>query len=550
MAAVVGQTFWQGALVSLRRFEALAASPGTEEPSRYWFGVDEGEEIRRCLDELRARDLVSRNPTSSLPDEEEYCFKQAIERELVCADVPAARAAHWHRFLSLWLLQRRGGNEEARFAQASRHRELAGDKAGAARLYLATADRAGAAGAPERAAELYERGLALLADDEVSTRLAVLHGLGDCLTRVGEYDRALARFREMLRCAWLLGNRAKSGAAYNRIGRIYRHLGRYDDAMAALSDGHTLFLEARDWRGVAASLDDIGQVYRRRGDYDQAIYHFQEALQLRRESNDPRGSALSLYNIGELERDAGRLREAESHLEEALRLVRLTTDRSGVAAILSALAALQHERRELDKAEGLWKEALSIAREIGDRHAEGRILGRMGELALERGEVDRARDLLTDALELVRALEDRAQLSPLLRALAETFLRAGDSERARDLGEEALRWAEEIGSRLDQGVALRVLGEVQAQTLFDDTATGLQLSSQASVCLSRAVQIFEAMSNDLELGRALTSYGNYLLERGEVERSREMLLRARDILERREAARSLARAERTIGELR
>jgi tetratricopeptide (TPR) repeat protein/predicted amidophosphoribosyltransferase len=549
MAAVVGRTFWIGALVSLRRLEAagMVAEPGDNQ--RYWFGADEAEEIRRALDELRARDFVTRNPQSSFPDEEEYLFKQGTERDLVAAEVAPERAALWHRFLSQWLLQRRGGNEEGRFARAARHRELAGDRPGAARLYLAAADRARSTGDVERAAEYYERGLGLLPDEEISTRLHVLHGLGDALTRAGEFDRALGRFREMLRCAWLLGERAKSGAAYNRIGRIYRHLGRYDAAMAALSDGHTLFLEARDWRGVAASLDDIGQVHRRRGDFEQALYHYQEALQLRREIGDPRGIALSLYNIGEIQRDAGRLAEAQPNLEEALRLIRGTNDRTGHAATLSALAALLQERGDVDRAEALWKEAVAIAREIGDRYAEGRILGRIGELARERGDLDRARELLGEALELVKAIEDRAHLSPILRALSETHLRAGDVERARDLCEEALRAAREIGSRLDEGVALRVLGEIHAQTLYDDARRDAAGPPPAESCLSQAVALFEELSNELELGRSLTALGNYLLERGQIDRGRELLFRAREILERREAARSLARAERTLGEL-
>jgi tetratricopeptide (TPR) repeat protein len=549
MASVVGSTFWLGSLVALRRLDARVASDTDPDALRYWFGVDEADEIQRQLEELRGRDFVTRNPNPTFPEEEEYLFKQNIERDLVYAEVPPERASRWHRFLAQWILQRRGGSDETRFAQAARHRELAGDTSGAARLFLAAADRARASNEPERAAEFYERGLGLLAEGEVATRLHVLHGLGDALTRSGQFDRALTRFREMLRCAWLLGERGKSGAAYNRIGRLYRHLGRYEAAMAALSDGHTLFLEARDWRGVAASLDDIGQVHRRRGNYEQAIYHFQEALQLRRELGDPRGTALSLYNIGEIQRDAGRLREAEPILDEALSHIRATTDRTGIASVLSALAALHYERGDLKRAESLWKEALDLAREVGGREAEGRILGRMGELSLGRGDLDRAEALLTDALECVRAFEDRAQLSPLLRALAETYLKRGEVERAAELCEEALDSANKLGSRLDQGVALRVLGEVHAQTLFDDTASKTSASGKADGCFSRALALFEDLENDLELGRTLTSYGNYLLERGDMERGREMLLRAREILERREAARSLARAQRTIGEL-
>lgn len=548
-AALVGRSFWLGALVALERLEATGLRVDPADRSRHWFGADESEEVRRALEELRGRDFISRNPQATFVDEEEYLFKQGTERDLVYTGVASAQAKAWHRFVSQWLLQRRGGADHARFALAARHRELAGDSKGAARLYLGAADRARRVAEPERCADLYERGLALLPEDEVSTRLAVLHGLGDALVRAGQLDRAIERFQEMLRCAWLLGEKGKGGAAYNRMGRIHRHQGRYDAAMAALSDGHTLFLEARDWRGVASSLDDIGQVHRLRGDYEQAMYHFQEALSLRREIGDPRGIALSLYNVGELQRDAGRLREAATHLEEGLGFIRQTTDLVGISALLSALGALHHERGEGEMAAAYWEEALPLARDAGDRDAQGKILARMGELAIGRGDFSGAVALCDEALELVRALDDRAFLPWLLRTSAEAHLRAGDGERAHELAEEALRLAREVGSRHDEAIAHRVLGEVHALTLFDDTAVRAGAADPAGEHLAAAVEIAEAIGNDLELGRALTSFGNYMLERGELERGRDLLLRAREMLERQEASRSLARAERTIDKL-
>lgn len=548
-AAVIGRSFWLGALVALTRLEQTGFEADPADRSRYWFGTDESEAIRRVLEELRSRDFVARNPQATFPDEEEYVFKQGTERELVYGEVPKERASGWHRFISQWLLQRRGKADDSRLALAARHRELAGDAVGAARLYLGAADRARHTAEPERCAELYERGLSLLPPTEVSTRLAVLHGLGDAFVRAGALERAQARFQELLRCAWLLGERAKGGAAYNRLGRIYRHQGRYEAAMAALSDGHTLFLEARDWRGVAASLDDIGQVHRLRGQYDQAMYHFQEALALRRELSDPRGIALSLYNLGELQRDAGQLREAQENLDEGLGFVRQTQDRVGISALLSALGALHHERGDAAKAEAYWEEALPLARDARDRDAQGKILARMGELALGRDETERAKAHFAEALELVRALDDRAFMPSLLRGCAEAHLRAGEAETARDLAEESLRLAREVGSRHDEGVARRVLGETFAQTLFDDTSVGVSSKVRADENLAASVDIFETLGNDLELGRALTSYGNFLLEHGDLERGREHLLRARELLGRREAARSLARAEQTIDKL-
>ena len=81
-----------------------------------------------------------------------------------------------------------------------------------------------------------------------------------CSSRPGAPTKAVACFTEMLHLAWRFDNLAKAGAAYSRLARGQRRLGKYDAAMEHLRRAHELFERSRDDRGIASTLDDMGRV--------------------------------------------------------------------------------------------------------------------------------------------------------------------------------------------------------------------------------------------------------------------------------------------------
>ena len=156
--------------------------------------------------------------------------------------------------------------------------------------------------------EYYEKALPLLGESDVVVRLDLLHCYGDVLQLSGNNEKALDAFREMLRIAFRLELKAKGGVAHNRIGRLYRSIGKLDEAMRHLGTGQALFVAAGDTRGVASSMDDIGKVHWMRGDYDAAERFIAKSLDMRREFGDARSIALSLNNLGLVYQDSGRFR--------------------------------------------------------------------------------------------------------------------------------------------------------------------------------------------------------------------------------------------------
>jgi class 3 adenylate cyclase len=88
VAAVIGRSFWEGAV------RALAE---TKEPD---------------LQLLEERDFIRRSPHSSLEGQREYVFKHALTREVAYGSLPAARRALAHARFAEWLESAGGGDDK------------------------------------------------------------------------------------------------------------------------------------------------------------------------------------------------------------------------------------------------------------------------------------------------------------------------------------------------------------------------------------------------------------------------------------------------------
>jgi DNA-binding SARP family transcriptional activator/tetratricopeptide (TPR) repeat protein len=96
-AAVVGRSFWEGAVQAL---------------------VDATDLDLRLLEE---RDFIRRSPHSSLDREHGYVFKHALTREVAYGSLPAGRKARAHADFAEWLEQAAGGDDDEHAPRLAHH---------------------------------------------------------------------------------------------------------------------------------------------------------------------------------------------------------------------------------------------------------------------------------------------------------------------------------------------------------------------------------------------------------------------------------------------
>lgn len=516
-AACVGDVFWLDALVALEHQD--------HPPPDLWGGHESRTmDYAPTLEALARREFVVMSSEPLVPDSVEYAFCQRAEWEALRSRVTPAERTRNHATVADWLEVRLGERDEAQLELLATHHEAGGHLEDAGRYWVRAGSLARARHATEHAINFYARGLPLLRESDVRRRLDALHDYGDVLQRVGDYEGAMARFREMLAIAYRLGLKAKGGVAHNRIGRVHRASGRLDEALRHLGTGHALFDAVGDLRGIAASFDDVGRVHLLRGDYPSARRFARKSLEMRRELGDPRSVALSLDNLGAAYLASGAFERASEALEESLTLRRHIGDEGGIAASLTNLGRVHRDNGQHARAQELFEQALEAARGAGDRALEAHVLTLLGEGHYRLVDPEAAIALLTEADQLATRLGDRLLEGAVRRGLAQAQLLMQEPEVARHHIEKAISLFEAARSQPALARALVTRGEIEA------AAGEVQ---RAKAAFEEALEIFERVGDELGVADACSAFATFASHASGVNVDAEALaMRARKIRER------------------
>lgn len=546
MACCVGDNFWPPLLVSLWRLRT--AHEGDADPES-WHSDRDLEHIEALLESLERKDIIRRRDDSMLRDVEELHFKHRLERKTIYQGLLNHVRQRYHRLIAQWLDRQISDTERGVLAEyIAGHFDQARCLEQAAERYVEAADWSRQRYANRKAIELYTKGLSYMSDAKMELKIRAFHDLGSVHDLLGEYDQSLAYYRELLHYAWLLNDRRKAGVALNKIGRAYRNLSDFDEALHCLGGGLEHFKTSGDLVGIASTLDDMGKVHWIRAEYDEALKHYRAGLALRREQGNKRSVALSLNHIGSLHLQRGELRDAMIYFREALELRRAVDDRQGVAESFNNLGILCMERSDYPQAATLFEEALEIVREIGYRALEGILLNNLGETLLTVDKPEKAQKMLEEALDVAEESGEKRLLFDILRNLGQTHLVAMQRTAALAHFEQALEVAEELDAKSLIAIGKHSIADLHARHIFDGEI-GEQSKEDAELHYKSSIELFDELGNESQLGRCLSSYGKFLVESGEFVQGKQNLERAQEIFKRLEMRKLWDANERVITSL-
>ena len=210
-------------------------------------------------------------------------------------------------------------------------------------------------------------------------------------------------------------------------GDLYR-LGELSELAQSVDQG--LLTRSVQWRtGIAA---------RQLGELDKARTTLASVVGLYRETNHDAGAARALCSLGITLHHQGNLTEAAEKLLEALQLQSAPELAADRAWTMHALAAVERDRSHLADSLDLLTRALVIHREQESLHGEGWAYFQLGQLLLRMGEVPRAESELRTALDLFGRTRDTRGQAWSMTQLARARLVAGDPSAALDGLRQAL----------------------------------------------------------------------------------------------------------------
>lgn len=543
-AAIVGEVFWDEAVVALARQRVKFKKK--PDSGQIWADDSDALGISSCFERLVERQFIVKLPDTDVRGCVKFAFARSGVRDQIVSTLGAEELQRGHYLVAEWMSHAVTPRYPSLFEEEAFHWEQAGQRHRATKATFAAARFARSRYLNQKSIKLFRRGLELADPQDRQVLVDAWHDLGAVHELVGESHEAEKCFTEMMRLAWILVNRGKAGAAFNHIGRIHRGRGDGAAARAFLNRAMGLFKAAGDEKGVAASLADLGELARREGSYERAHKLLSEALSLQRKIDNKRSIAVCLHTLGHIETARGSYDQAERFLEEALTMRRDAGDKGGMAYTLSALAIVLIWRGEVDSAISRWEAALALAEEVGDRRMFAIVLNNLGEAQREKGDLERSMQHFRACEQVTSALDDRLLHAEVLRNMGISLYRMGNQEKARDHVLLSLEIARQMGARELEGLAVRAIGDFAAATMWDSSRPVSE--DEAEVRYQKALSIFRSIGADFECGRTLHAMGVRVLERGDVDGSRKILQEASDIFHR-IGSRAGEAVDRTLSEI-
>jgi tetratricopeptide (TPR) repeat protein len=226
----------------------------------------------------------------------------------------------------------------------------------------------------------------------------VLNNLGRAYRELRNFDEAIDHLEQAL--AIFRGNddRQGQGLVLNNIGNVYDELGRFDEAVDSYQHGWALFRQVGDHHMEARVLNNMGNDYAKLQRIDDAIEHHEKALTIFRELENKYGQAHVLDSLGNDYDDLGQFNDAIDYHLRALGIFREIGERYGEGRALVNLCGVHAQIQQFDAAVEYGGQALEIFRDVGDRYGEGRVLVNLGSARAQINQLDQALAYYQDAL--------------------------------------------------------------------------------------------------------------------------------------------------------
>jgi class 3 adenylate cyclase/tetratricopeptide (TPR) repeat protein len=479
-ASVVGKTFWRGVLERVR---------------------GDARGIAEALDSLEQRDLVRREPSTTVQDDEEFSFKHMLIREVAYATLPKAVRRERHSAVARFIEDAAADRVAESAATLAYHWGEAGEQGRELHYLRLAATRAW----PAEAIALYDRALELVPEDDTETHRSLRLERAAARVRAGAYAEAIpeldglleeltgherfealdARFHasfwaadaegahhfgelarglahelgdeelRTLALSFLLGAANMDGQleAAREHGREALRLWRPQTRLYELATTHEWLSLNEYWNGAYEAAEESSRQAYELGDKVQSIGPV---------VNGGAQLALSLSGLGRHEEALAVFEGVVAQGRELEAQPRFTS------RAMNMWAGVLHELHEIDEARAKNDEAIALGERAGfpGSQVSGKIDLLYSDLVL--GEVGRAESslpALRTAAEATKGWHQWLWITRLARAEAELALAAGRHEEALELALQAIALAERYQrlkyaatSRLVLGRALRLTG--------------------------------------------------------------------------------------------
>jgi len=416
-------------------------------------------------------------------------FTHNMLREAVYGGISRSRKRILHRKVAGAIEAAHPNKLDEHTFVLAHHYAAAGDLAKCAKYFLQAGRKALGSLALDEAGYFYRSALESLrklepSPENLSLEEEVLLALGSVDFNLGEWDRALAEFREVGDLGKEWGNERMVALSHLRIGEIYEKRSEWKDASEHYAASLEIFQRTGDEGGLARVYSAMGKVNWRRGEYAKALEHSGKGRVLAEKLGEKSLAAMATIDLGNVYYDLGEFETSRKHHEEGLARAKDIDDPLEMARAYNNLGNVEMKLEHYDEAIALFEKTVEAGYRSGNVRIVGFALSSIGECIGRKGNVEKAMDYLDQSMAIFEKLNERLMISSNLAARGIIYRNAENWEMARKSFQESIRIIEglnmpfSMAERLmDFGVSCRMQGA----------------RKQARELIAKALRIFEEL---------------------------------------------------------
>ncbi|MDP2915919.1 MAG: CHAT domain-containing protein [Candidatus Aminicenantes bacterium] len=373
------------------------------------------------------------------------------------------------------------------------------------------------------------------APTQAAPRYNELFAQGEKLRLSGEFEKALALFKDSAALAARDNSKKGETEARLKIGLLFWNLGRLKESEAAYRDALALAKAAGidPARKTAADALEIADHYAKakdlidRDNYSQSIETFKKAIALAEATGSPDHSLKCIRQMSRAYWYLTDYPEFQRLNETALGIARAIRNKKDEGICLNNIGAYHLKIADYSKALAYFDQALSIARAVKNPQSENESLNNMGIAYQEIGDYDRALATLNAALLLDQQAFGRDYTAIHLNNIGIVYRKKGLLSGSAEDFRKALEYFRKALDLIDveraKKTAVNILNDIG--TVHSDMGN----PSKALVYFERALRIAESVSDKEGISLTANNLGIVHYALGDYDKAAEYSRRAIDI---------------------
>jgi tetratricopeptide (TPR) repeat protein len=389
----------------------------------------------------------------------------------------------------------------------------------------------------EKSTESYNDAISLTQDKNKIAEIKVK--IGTDLERKGDFDESIEICMEALA---LVNNKVgkESAKALLQIGRVHFMRGDYDISLEYAKKSLEMGENIGDQKVISGSLNTIADFYRIRGEFDDSLEYYRKSLAIDKKSDDLVFVAHKLNNIAILYYHKGEFDSALEFYENSNALYIKTGFQWGVSLTFMNIGCVHRNRGEYEEALEFFNRSLKSLEKRGDQQTIAQCLLNMGEVYYRTREFEKALDYLEKSLVIENKISIQREMTYTYRIFAMVYCKMGKLQESLDFANKAFNLSTKIGYNENIAYSKMIFGMIN----------GKQKKWKESIDeFEESLRIFNEMGMNLEEAESHFEFALMWKEKGDVEKARKHLNEARNIYEKLNLEKHVAKIENEINNL-